>query len=125
LGIFLIVYIISVFNSQKGAIMAVHILNPITQGYTTITSSKTVDNTPNIEKALAELKEKFDTYNKEVKEHNEKVIKEFEEQSTEEDDEHENDLEDDVYNRNVKAMIALYDSCLRLVNSLESLKTIF
>jgi hypothetical protein len=127
LGIFLVPYIVFGFNSQQGENMAVHILGPIVKTCAPSQSLNVTDedleNDPARQKALAELKDIFDGYNKEINEYNEVELKRFEEESKREKEEREQrSLVDKEYNEKVILMCNMYRNCRKIVKTLQQIR---
>jgi hypothetical protein len=124
LGIFLVPYILLGFNSQQGENMAVHILGPIVKTCTPSQSPNVTDedleNDPARQKALAELKDIFDGYNKEINEYNEVELKRFEEETKREKEEQERrSLENKEYSEKVILMCNINRNCRKIVEILQ------
>jgi hypothetical protein len=107
--------------------MAVHILGPIVKNHTPSQSPNVTDeeleNDPARQKALAELKDIFDGYNKEINEYNEVELKRFEEETKREKEEQEQrSLEDKEYSKKVILMSEMYNTCSELVKVLQQLE---
>jgi hypothetical protein len=127
LGTFLVAYIELGFNSHQGAIMAVHILGPIVKNHIPSqppnTTDEELENNPARQKALAELKDIFDGYNKEINEYNELELKRFEEEAKREKEEQEQrSLVDKEYSRRVILMCNIYNTCYDIVKELQELR---
>lgn len=100
--------------------MAVHILGPIVKtcapSQPPNVTDEDVENNPARQKALAELKDIFDGYNKEINEYNELELKRFEEESKKEKEkEEQRSLEDKEYNKRVMLMCDIYSTCREIV----------
>jgi hypothetical protein len=127
LGIFLVAYITFGFNSYQGENMAVHILEPNIQKHISSqppnVTDEDVENDPARQKALVELKDIFDGYNKEINEYNELELKRFEEETKREKEEQEQrSLVDKEYSKKVILMSEMYNTCSELVKVLQQLE---
>jgi hypothetical protein len=109
--------------------MAVHILGPIVKNHTPSqtpnTANEDVENDPARQKALAELKDIFDGYNKEINEYNEVELKRFEEETKREKEEQEQrSLEDKEYSEKVILMCNMYRNCRKIVKTLQQIRNV-
>jgi hypothetical protein len=125
LGIFLVAYITFGFNSYQGENMAVHILEPNIQKHVSSQPPNAVDedveNDPARQKALVELKDIFDGYNKEINEYNEVELKRFEEESKREK---EKKTENEIYNEKIRILCDIASECINSYKLLKDLKTV-
>jgi hypothetical protein len=105
--------------------MAVHILGPIVKNHTPSQSpnivNEDVENDPARQKALAELKDIFDGYNKEINEYNEVELKRFEEESKREK---EKKTKNEIYNEKIRILCDIASECINSYKLLKDLKTV-
>jgi hypothetical protein len=128
LGIFLVAYITFGFNSYQGENMAVHILEPNIQKHISSqppnVTDEDVENDPARQKALAELKDIFDGYNKEINEYNELELKRFEEETKrEKEKENKKKIENEIYNKKIRMLCDVLNESFNSIELLKDLKT--